>query len=119
MQLTSVLELRLAIVAGQHQGIQSIVRDHYFVGCVNDYLALIQFQTKLYIVNYRELSRDLFYQLALREFNNFGKIVLSKPVSITDLVRIALDMDEAGWTEDDGPKEHLAEVTIFFLSSFF
>lgn len=75
MRLTSLLDLRKEVKKNEHKGERSwdgrtfsirsiysqhmylvglsdIFADHTFVGVVDDALALIQHQTKLYLVNY-------------------------------------------------------------------
>jgi len=50
---------------------------------------------------------DLFYQLVLKTFSNFGFIHLSSPASISDLILIAL---EDVWKPKMKPKDHIATV---------
>ena len=78
--------------------------NHSFVGCVNRSLALVQHTTSLYLVNVPKLSRELFYQLFLRDFGNLGVLRLDPPAPIRELALIALDSKEAGWKESDGKK---------------
>lgn len=98
VQLTSVLELRQSITDKMHRGITEIFRGHTFVGVVDSRLALLQHQIRLYMVNYREASRLLFEQLALKVFANFGRIHLDPPIPLLDAVLIAMDdeRDEDG-----------------------
>lgn len=51
----------------------------------------------------------MFYQLILYDFGNFECIAINPSLSIKELAMAALDTDESGWSEDDGPKEELAE----------
>lgn len=37
------------------------------------------------------------------------------PAPLYDLAMLALDSEESGWTEDDGPKEGLAQYIVDFL----
>ncbi|KAF7731711.1 DNA mismatch repair protein [Apophysomyces ossiformis] len=71
-----------------------IFANHSFVACVDDTLALIQHETNLYLVNFSIISEELFYQIVLSEFENFGVIYLSSPASIEECVMIALDAEE-------------------------
>lgn len=52
----------------------------------------------------------MFYQRLLYEFENFAMIGI-KPdaLPIKDLIILALDSPESGWTEEDGDKSELAE----------
>ena len=64
---------------------------------------------------YDSFSAELFYQIILFDFGNFGSIKLSEPVSLYELMRLALDSPESQWEESDGPKEQLAEFAAHFL----
>lgn len=37
------------------------------------------------------------------------------PAPLYDLAMLALDCEESGWTEEDGPKEGLAQYIVDFL----
>ena len=111
VRLTSVLELRQAIVENEHKGVTETIREHTFVGCVNDYLALIQHHTKLYLVDFQELSREYFYQVLLRGFSNFGAIHLNPPISIYDAMMVALESG-VSWESTEFSKEELAQVLV-------
>ncbi|XP_038076827.1 DNA mismatch repair protein Mlh1-like [Patiria miniata] len=117
IRLTSVLSIQQLIEDEMHQGLRDVFHHHTFVGLVNAEHALIQHQTKLYLVNTVKLSRELFYQLMIFDFGNCGIMRLSTPASIYDLAMLALDSEESGWTEDDGPKEQLAKYVLDLLQS--
>lgn len=40
---------------------------------------------------------------------------MQEPASLYDLAMLALDSEGSGWTEDDGPKEGLAQYIVDFL----
>ena len=63
------------------------------------------------------LSRQLFYQIALYDFGNFGLLKLSEPAPLHELALLALDSPDSGWTEADGPKEELAQYVVELLVS--
>ncbi|XP_051792047.1 DNA mismatch repair protein Mlh1 isoform X1 [Erpetoichthys calabaricus] len=115
IKLTSVKELRSAISEHAHTGLQEMLQNHSFVGCVNPQWALIQHQTKLYLVNTSKLSQELFFQILIYDFGNFGVLKLSTPAPLYELAMLALESAESGWTEEDGPKEGLAEYIVAFL----
>ncbi|XP_071802994.1 DNA mismatch repair protein Mlh1-like isoform X1 [Asterias amurensis] len=117
IQLTSVLSLQQKIEDDMHKGLREMLRHHTFVGCVNAEFALLQHQTKLYLVNTSKLTRELFYQLMIFDFSNSGIMRLSTPASIYDLAMLALTSEESGWTSDDGPKEQLAQYVQDLLVS--
>ncbi|XP_006188413.1 DNA mismatch repair protein Mlh1 isoform X2 [Camelus ferus] len=115
INLTSVLSLQEEINQQGHEALREMLRDHSFVGCVNPQWALAQHQTKLYLLNTTRLSEELFYQILIYDFANFGVLRFSEPASLFDLAMLALDSPESGWTEEDGPKEGLAEYIVEFL----
>ncbi|KAH0627208.1 hypothetical protein JD844_002685 [Phrynosoma platyrhinos] len=116
INLTSVLTLQEEISNQAHASLQEMLREHSFVGCVNPQWALIQYQTKLYLLNTTKLSQEMFYQILIYDFGNFGVLRLSEPAPLYDLAMLALENVESGWTEDDGPKEGLAEYIVDFLT---
>uniref|UniRef100_F7GA57 DNA mismatch repair protein MLH1 n=1 Tax=Monodelphis domestica TaxID=13616 RepID=F7GA57_MONDO len=115
VKLTSVLTLQDEISERGHEALREMLRDHSFVGCVSPQWALAQYQTRLYLLNTTCLSEELFYQILICDFANFGILRLSEPAPLYDLAMLALDHPESGWTEEDGPKEGLAEYIVEFL----
>uniref|UniRef100_A0A8C0E5X7 DNA mismatch repair protein MLH1 n=1 Tax=Balaenoptera musculus TaxID=9771 RepID=A0A8C0E5X7_BALMU len=115
INLTSILSLQEDISEQGHETLREVLRNHSFVGCVNPQWALAQHQTKLYLLNTTKLSEELFYQILIYDFANFGVLRLSEPAPLFDLAMLALDSPESGWTEEDGPKEGLAEYIVEFL----
>ncbi|KAJ3026445.1 UNVERIFIED_CONTAM: DNA mismatch repair protein [Siphonaria sp. JEL0065] len=97
VQLTSVLNLRERVSNESHPGLTDLFRNHTLVGPVDDKWMLLQYQTKLYIIDVEDVSclrspsREFFYQLVLHGFSNFGYLHLSEPVSIYELVMMALN----------------------------
>ncbi|KAI8384686.1 putative DNA mismatch repair protein mlh1 [Radiomyces spectabilis] len=94
VRLTSVLNLRKEVKRSEHTGITALFSNHTFVGCVDDALALIQHERSLYLVNYAVASEELFYQVVLNEFCNFGRLNLSEPVDIRASVLLAIEAEE-------------------------
>uniref|UniRef100_A0A803UZU5 MutL homolog 1 n=1 Tax=Ficedula albicollis TaxID=59894 RepID=A0A803UZU5_FICAL len=115
INLTSVLTLQEEISNQAHAKLQEMLHEHSFVGCVSPQWALAQYQTKLYLLNTTKLSQELFYQILIYDFANFGVLRLSEPAPLYELSMLALEDPESGWTEEDGPKEGLAEYIVEFL----
>lgn len=115
INLTSIISLREEIVARAQKSLQDMLSNHSFVGSVSPQWALAQYQTKLYLLNTTKLSQELFYQIFIYDFGNFGVLRLSEPAPLYDLAMLALESPESGWTEEDGPKEGLAEYIVQFL----
>ncbi len=55
VRLSSVLSLRKALEDNEHSGITALFQEHIFVGVVDERRALIQFQTKLLMINFFKL----------------------------------------------------------------
>nr|XP_022306543.1 DNA mismatch repair protein Mlh1-like [Crassostrea virginica]XP_022306544.1 DNA mismatch repair protein Mlh1-like [Crassostrea virginica]XP_022306545.1 DNA mismatch repair protein Mlh1-like [Crassostrea virginica] len=117
VRLTSVLTLQEEIRQNMHKNLREMFQFHKFVGSVNREFSLMQHQTKLYLVNTSKLSCELFYQLMIFDFGNYGKLRLAEPAPIHDLAMLALDLEESGWSEADGPKDDLAKYIVDFLKS--
>lgn len=117
IELTSILTLRQEFEVNTHAGLLESVRDLTFVGCVNRQYALVQHARTLFLVNTCWLSEELFYQVTLNDFGNFGILRLSSPVDISELALIALDQPDSGWSEGDGSKEDLAAYIKTLLLS--
>jgi len=62
-------------------------------------------------------SEELFYQILLYNFENFDIIEFEDPLSVKELLQIALENEESGWTPEDGPKDELVEGAINILLS--
>lgn len=117
IQLTSVLKLREEVEKSGHKGLLDVTSKFTFVGCVNPSLALIQHETVLYICDTAAICAELFYQIMLYDFGNFGIIRFSSPLSLYELAMEALKLEESGWTEADGSKEELAQSVKDLLLS--
>ena len=115
IRLTSIANLRKKIDEKEHIILKNLLEDHTFVGCVDRTLVLIQHQTKLYLTNVTNLSKELFYQIIMFNFGNFGYLRLSNPAPCYELAMLALGSEESGWTQSDGPKEELAKYITDLL----
>jgi DNA mismatch repair protein MLH1 len=87
----SLIELRENVEKNTNKCLKKIIQDMFFVGCLDRELALIQHQTGLYILNTNLLCQELFYQIAIFNFGNFGYLKLEKPIRIYDLAFMALN----------------------------
>ena len=83
-------------------GLRELFKHHTFVGCVNSEHAVIQHQTKLYLVNTVKLSQELFYQLAIFDFGNFGIMRLSVSDFVKQLFVKFLYLCKKMWNDNDG-----------------
>ncbi|XP_011496645.1 PREDICTED: DNA mismatch repair protein Mlh1 [Ceratosolen solmsi marchali] len=107
-KLLSVLTLRKEIEDTYHEGLRDILSNLIFIGCIDECSALIQSGINLYICNTQKLAEELFYEIMLYDFANYGVIKFSEPLLIQDLAILGLECEEAGWSESIGDKKDLA-----------
>jgi len=101
-----------------HEGLMDVFRSQKYVGMVDSCRSLVQAGTRLYLLDLSTLTRDMFYQQALRCCNSFAtfteSIALTPPPSIKGLTLMALEGEEAGgrWEDSDegGTKEEVADL---------
>uniref|UniRef100_A0A0C3UA54 DNA mismatch repair protein S5 domain-containing protein n=1 Tax=Guillardia theta (strain CCMP2712) TaxID=905079 RepID=A0A0C3UA54_GUITC len=113
--LTSIKNLINRVENKTHEALAEIFRDHAFVGCASETLALIQHSTKLYLIDLPAVSRETVYQSCLKRFGDFDRIELTTPAPIRDLVRAVLDTPQSGWTPEDGDKDEISEYVTDLL----
>jgi DNA mismatch repair protein MLH1 len=113
----SVNELKDSIEINASRTVRKTLTDMNFVGCLDREMSLIQHQTGLFIVNTGILSEELFYQLSVFNFGNFGYFKLMQPIPVAKLAHMALDDPDTEWTPDDGSKEKLSKRCAKLLLS--
>ncbi|KAF8421227.1 hypothetical protein EV426DRAFT_706855 [Tirmania nivea] len=99
----TIKRLRADVRESMHNGLCEVFRDHTFVGIVDESrrLAAMQHGVKLYLVDYAAVCFELFYQIGLSDFGNFGTIKLDPPLVIRNLVQIAADQEKQAEGERD------------------
>lgn len=108
--LKSVRELKEAVVENSHSELTEIFKSYSFVGIVDERrrLAAIQSGVKLYLVDYGRACFELFYQIGLNDFGNFGVIRFSPPLDLRQLLKMAFrhERGEYGDSEQDGGNDN-------------
>jgi DNA mismatch repair protein MLH1 len=112
------------------EDLQLLLTRNVFVGIVNSSFYLIQYETKLFLVDYSYLLLHLFYQLTLFQFQTFSILSLeNNPIPIAEYILHALEHppphgdghggneDEVIWSPEDGPKDELANAMTTLLIS--
>jgi DNA mismatch repair protein MLH1 len=94
--LSSIKTLRATVRAEMHNTLTEMFATHTYVGLVDERrrLAAIQSGVKLYLIDYGLTSNELFYQIGLTDFGNFGTIKLDPAPKLTDLLKIAADEEK-------------------------
>ncbi|KAJ2729558.1 DNA mismatch repair protein [Coemansia sp. BCRC 34962] len=112
VRLTSIINLRKELQRHAHTELTQILSEHTFVGFVDNRRALIQHQTRLYMVDYCKVSYHLMYHRCLFDFMNYGRLVLQPPPSIYDLALVA-----ATEMSSENPEKCAGEVHTRFCDS--
>ncbi|KAI5278504.1 DNA mismatch repair protein, partial [Ascosphaera acerosa] len=88
-----------------HRGVTDVLKAHTFVGLVDETrrIAAIQSGVKLYLVDYGMLCTELFYQIGVDDFGNFGTIKLESSPRLQDLLSLAAS------AELDEHRQHIRE----------
>lgn len=89
--LGSIAALKQKVSDDSNIKLTKIITNHTFVGLVDPVksLAAIQYDVRLYLIDYHELSQQLFYQIALTDLGNFGTVHLGDGLSIQELMDLA------------------------------
>ncbi|KAH9128692.1 hypothetical protein LEN26_005761 [Aphanomyces euteiches] len=107
--LTSIVTLTQKVRSKSNRALTKALREHTFVGVVNQETSVIQHQTKLYLVQHSVLTETLMYQSILRQFGSFTTIPLYESLPIAELAICALDNPYNGYSEEDGPHDKFAK----------
>lgn len=78
VNLTSIESLRNQVDMSAHKELTEIFAGSNYIGIVDYYkrLLTIQFDLKLFLVDYGAICNELFYQIGLTDFANFGTVQL-------------------------------------------
>jgi len=70
-----------------------IVKQHIFVGVVDCFFSLVQFGTKLLLIDHTKFLRPLFYQLILHQFAALPRLKLSTPIDLRGVLFKAMEIE--------------------------
>lgn len=108
VNLTSIKKLREKVDDSIHRELTDIFANLNYVGVVDEErrLAAIQHDLKLFLIDYGSVCYELFYQVGLTDFANFGKINLQSTNVSDDIVLYNL-LSEFDELNDDASKEKI------------
>ncbi|CCH42624.1 DNA mismatch repair protein [Wickerhamomyces ciferrii] len=88
VNLQSILELRESVEKSVNKVLTEVFANLLYIGIVDSKrrLCAIQFDVKLMLLDYASVLNELFYQIGLSDFSNFGTIVFEQELSIRDLL---------------------------------
>lgn len=97
IKLASIKELRAEVRASIHEDLTAIFTEHVFVGIIDleSRFCAVQHLNKLYVIDYGAASAELFYQIGLSEFGNFGTIILDPALGLRDLLEVGMTNQES------------------------
>ena len=104
-RLASVKELRAEVVEALHSELGQTLFSHVYVGIVDfsRRIAAIQSGIRLLLVDYGMLANELFYQIGLSDFGNYGAFRFDPPLSLKTMLRIGTDIERA--RQDDSSED--------------
>ncbi|KAK3944903.1 DNA mismatch repair protein Mlh1 [Diplogelasinospora grovesii] len=107
-RLTSLRELREAVLEDKHDSLTDIFANHTFVGVVDERrrLAAIQGGVKLYLVDYGRVCFEYFYQVGLTDFGRFGVIRFTTPLDLRHLLKLAAENEKQAVVDRIGARGH-------------
>ncbi|KAK6363500.1 DNA mismatch repair protein [Orbilia blumenaviensis] len=96
IKLASIRTLKTEVRDQAHEGLIELFGNHTWVGVVDECqrLAMVQNGIRLYLVDYGRACYEFFYQLGLADFGNFGQIRFQEPLSMKDLMDIAVELEK-------------------------
>ncbi|KAL0589503.1 hypothetical protein ABG067_002407 [Albugo candida] len=106
---TSVRNLIQQIQAKRNSQLVKLFREHTFVGIVDHRFTLLQYRTKLYIVQHQKIATSFFYEQLLSRFGQLEAFQIAPPLPVYELLYEALCNPRVGYDEEDGPQDQLAE----------
>uniref|UniRef100_A0A7N0TB33 DNA mismatch repair protein S5 domain-containing protein n=1 Tax=Kalanchoe fedtschenkoi TaxID=63787 RepID=A0A7N0TB33_KALFE len=112
--LTSVQELVTEVDGSCHSELFDLVRQCTYIGMADDVFALVQHETRLFLANVVNLSKELMYQQTIRRFAHFNGIQLSEPAPVAELIKLALQEEDLS-SENDDLKEKITETSTELL----
>ncbi|XP_031503809.1 DNA mismatch repair protein MLH1 isoform X2 [Nymphaea colorata] len=115
--LTSIQELLSDVDSNTHAGLLEIVKHCTYIGMADDFLALLQYNTRLYLMNVVNISKELMYQQVMRRFAHFNAIQLSNPAPLPQLMLMELEDQElaSACQESDGEKDKIVKMNTELL----
>jgi DNA mismatch repair protein MLH1 len=93
VRYSTIKTLRQQVHESVHGGLAELFLNHIYVGLVDAHkrLAAVQYGVKLYLVDYAAVCYEMFYQIGLSDFRNFGHIRFNPPLPVRDLLQIAAE----------------------------
>ncbi|KAG4076543.1 hypothetical protein HA402_011359 [Bradysia odoriphaga] len=112
IRLKIIVRLKNEIERNCNFQLKVLLNSLTYVGCIDAERAIIQHETKMYLCNTKKLSEEIFYQILIFDFGNFGKIEYDPPLPLRDLIILALRQVQLELESDDNVMEVMAESLL-------
>jgi DNA mismatch repair protein MLH1 len=117
--VSAIKELISSFEKAAHPGLTDIFQNYTWVGMADSKRALLQYGTRLYLIDVYTLSKDMFYQQALKRLGAGRKIKILPGLSLQALAMTALEAEEVTgrWKEsvEEGTKEEVTHLLCTLL----
>ncbi|KAL2829936.1 DNA mismatch repair protein Mlh1 [Aspergillus cavernicola] len=112
--LTSIKALRAAVRNSMHNSLTETIASHSYVGLVDEQrrIAAVQSGVKLYLIDYSMFCNELFYQIGLTDFGNFGTINLDPAPKLIDILRIAAEAEAETAQAQNNTNEEQQQIFV-------
>lgn len=99
VRYASVRTLRKQVREAVHNALMDLFTNHIYVGLVDDSrrLAAVQHGVKLYLIDYGAVCYELFYQIGLADFRNYGMIKMEPVLRVREILEIAVEEEREKW----------------------
>ncbi|XP_075262951.1 DNA mismatch repair protein Mlh1-like [Convolutriloba macropyga] len=120
-KLNSLLNLRKLIEDSSSDKMREIISNCTFVGSASPEIVFVQHATELWLVNFQCLCEQLFYQVIIYDFGNFGRFSFSSDsMTVSNLVELALRKSkkykDVYSNDEEKLKNAVSEISEKFLS---
>ncbi|KAI9349960.1 hypothetical protein BD770DRAFT_394767 [Pilaira anomala] len=87
-ELHSIRTIKSEIQEAENKSLSKMFAKSQCIDIIDDVLVLITYKDHFYLCNYNTVSEEYFYQLVLYQLGQFGKLVLSTPISIKSCISL-------------------------------
>ncbi|KAI7904432.1 uncharacterized protein BX663DRAFT_485247 [Cokeromyces recurvatus] len=93
--LHSIHLLQQEIKNSENKKLSKLFLGYTTLGFIHDFILLVMFKNKYYLINYPLISEEFFYQLIVNQFIQFEKLKLSEPISIQECLLLVTKANTA------------------------
>lgn len=112
VNLQSILELREEVEKNVNKNLTEVFANLLYIGIVDSKrrLAAIQYDVKLMLIDYASVLNELFYQIGLSDFSNFGTISFESDEEISLRELLGQVFDHPNYKNSDTTADQIVET---------